>query len=151
MRTHSLKIQICFLLIILSNTLKANDNIDRIKGQIKDAESMQNLEYVTVALYHQIDSSLVTGTISDANSNFTLANIPSGDYLLKFTSLGYQEITKNNISITNTTKNVNIGELYLSATTETIDEVVVNTEKKAVEYHIDKILQFFCKKHLVSI
>ncbi|MBN2807813.1 MAG: TonB-dependent receptor [Prolixibacteraceae bacterium] len=109
-----------------------------VSGRIIDQASGQALEYVSVALYDNTDSSLVTGTISDASGAFALTQIAPGTYHLKITSIGYAAYHSAAITLSKAEKNENLGDIALSTTSSDIAEVFVSAEKSRIEYKIDK-------------
>ncbi len=125
-------------LISISTFVKADGLKGEIKGKIRDSETHHNIEYCSVALFDQTDSTLVTGTISDVEGFFSIPDLPYGRYFLKFTFIGYQEEIIANISISSEQTLVDVGDVQLDVLTENLDEVVITAEKTAIEYHIDK-------------
>jgi hypothetical protein len=84
------------LLILLNNTLFAQQITQTVRGTIIDADSKQSLEGVAVVL---LGNPLISAT-SDSKGNFKLLNIPVGRQGFQFTFLGYNARTVNNIEVT---------------------------------------------------
>lgn len=124
--------------VFLMIGIRANTSQGEITGRITDTETNQAIEYATITLYEQTDSSLITGTISNAEGVFVIRDVQAGNYFLKFTCLGFQEKTVPEIAVSTDQKVMDIGDIRLEALPENIGEVVVNAEKRAIEYHIDK-------------
>ncbi len=61
-----------------------------INGLVKDASTNEPLEYASVALYKVIDSSLVTGVITNQSGKFKLEKIDPGSYFIQTQFLGYE-------------------------------------------------------------
>ena len=53
-----------------------------IKGQLKDQQNMQALAFATVALRRTSDSTLITGTASNIDGEFSIESVPDGRYCL---------------------------------------------------------------------
>ena len=54
-----------------------------ISGQVIDSLSKEVVEFANIALYRQRDSSLVTGTMTDAQGNFKLEKLTPGRFYLE--------------------------------------------------------------------
>ena len=65
-----------------------------IKGKIYDQANHEPVMGVTVTV---VNTSL--GAVSDSNGNFTIPNIPSGYYNLRFSRMGYKIILKNRVLV----------------------------------------------------
>ena len=109
-----------------------------ISGKVIDASSNQALEYATIALLKSIDSTLVTGSVSDAKGAFKLGAAP-GKYLLKVQFMGYQTQFKENLVLKAEQAFVNLGTIALSpGAITTLDEVEIRAEKSRMEFSLDK-------------
>ncbi len=78
------------------------------------------VEYATVQMRDQKDSTRFFGTITDENGKFELT-VPHGDYSLRITFLGYQEYNQD---LTVSAK-TDLGKLEMSTSTVDLKEVVV--------------------------
>ncbi len=109
-----------------------------ITGKILEAGSKVPLEFATIAVYKEIDSSLVTGGIADNRGNFNVSPVPPGKYYIEIRFMGYENYHKDGLEITRNNSNVDLGVLHLSPVAENISEVTVTTQSKAIAYEIDK-------------
>ena len=113
-----------------------------IKGQLKDQQSMQAVAYATVALRRISDSTLITGTASNLDGEFSLESVPDGKYCLIISAIGYNRVTKN-IDLTN---NYNTGTILLQEKSVTLGEIVVVGERMKAKAEPDKTTYFMNKK-----
>jgi outer membrane receptor protein involved in Fe transport len=109
-----------------------------ISGRVLDAATSQPMEYVSVALFRAADSSLVTGTISSTDGLFKIEKIPAGDYYVKITFLGFENLQTGNINVNTKLLQNDLGDIKLSANTAQLSGVSVTAERSKVEYKIDK-------------
>ncbi len=109
-----------------------------IFGKVLDEKTGQTIEYATLGLYRQKDSSLVTGTISDNHGAFSIKELPMGMYYLEAGFLGYEKLRLNRIQINPQKPVVDVGTLKIHPNTLDIDAVEVVAESNQVEYKIDK-------------
>jgi len=109
-----------------------------ITGRILETGSKVPLEFATIAIYREIDSSLVTGGIADNRGDFTIGPLFPGKYYIEIRFMGYENFHKSNLVITRNATNVDLGVLHLSPVMENISEVTVTAQSKAIAYDIDK-------------
>jgi hypothetical protein len=113
-----------------------------IKGQLKDQQNLQAVAYATVALRRISDSTLITGTASNMDGEFSIESIPNGSYCIIISAIGYNLVTKN-IDLTN---NYNTGTILLQEKSVTLGEIVVVGERMKAKAEADKTTYFMNKK-----
>lgn len=127
-----------FLLLIFSPFFAfAQDNLNDpvfIRGKLVD-DQKNPIPFVTTALYQSSDSALVTGAMSDESGLFEIDTKP-GKYHLTISILSYEEQTIPNINVGN--QDINLGTLILKASTELLEEVIVQGEKSSMVLSLDK-------------
>lgn len=131
------------LLLILAVTMlhaqaPAKGGNGVIKGQVVESGKKQPMEYANVILMSQKDSSMVTGTITNSNGEFTLTDIPVGNYILQATFIGFKKFSIPTITVTKDTREMKIGVISLEPNAFETDEVNITGEKTDIEYQIDK-------------
>lgn len=139
-----------FLLVFLLfvNNILLNDKIlgampeeiapGNISGKILDQSSSTPMEYVTVVLFSVSDSSMVSGTITDADGKFTISGISFGDYYLEINFLGFEKKTIPQIVINRDNSKITLPDISLAPVSTALNEVNVTGEKAKIEYLIDK-------------
>jgi Outer membrane protein beta-barrel family/CarboxypepD_reg-like domain/TonB-dependent Receptor Plug Domain len=110
----------------------------QVKGMVFDQNSKLPIEYATIAFFNAIDSTLVTGTITDLNGNFNATKIAEGNYYIKVNFLGYEESHYSNLVIDNSKRRLDIGTIFLETSSQFLEEVVITNDRNPVEFHIDK-------------
>lgn len=63
-----------------------------VTGRIIDGSTTEYMPQVTVQLYELADTSFVYGTISDNEGWFTIKKVPAGEYLLRYSFMGYSTV-----------------------------------------------------------
>ena len=126
-----------------ANRVPANGNptvfkIGTIKGKIIEKGSNVGIEYASVALYNQRDSTVAAGVMADANGIFTLTELSPGSYYLEAKFIGYSRERKSGIRISKDKFNIDLGAIELAPATENIKEVTVVSKDKPIAYEIDK-------------
>ena len=109
-----------------------------ISGRVLDASTSQPMEYVSIALFRIADSTLVTGTISSPDGQFKLEKIASGDYYLRITFLGFENLQTGKINVNTKSLQNDLGDIKLATKTAELNGVSIVADKARVEYQIDK-------------
>ena len=123
-------------LIITTLSLAASAQQGTIRGRVVDARSGENIEYANIAVLKATDSSLVNGTVSEANGTFRLT-APNGRYLVRVTFIGYDTyFYPQPVALAD--KEVNLGKLQLRMSGTMMEAVEVTAERSMVEYQLDK-------------
>jgi len=109
-----------------------------VKGTISDSTTDGGIEYATVGLYRQSDSTLVNGIVTNPSGAFDLKGIPNGQYYLDVNFIGYVKKRVHNITITPQSAMVDMGHIPLHPNITQIDDVQIIAQSNRVEYKIDK-------------
>jgi outer membrane receptor protein involved in Fe transport len=107
-----------------------------ITGYIIDKDNNMPLQSATVQLLKQKDSSLVTGSETDASGKFTLSDVGAGRYKLIASFAGYKKAVMQGIVFTPQNPELTLDTIKMTSgiTTEEID---VTAEKPFVEFKPD--------------
>ena len=108
---------------ILSNAQKPDGNI---KGKLVDTLGKIAVADATISLMKSADSSLVTFTLSNQQGNFEIKGLAPGDYKLIISHQAYEPFTRV-VSITESRKQVDLGEVRFNKNIKTLGEVVVTS------------------------
>jgi outer membrane receptor for ferrienterochelin and colicins len=105
------------ILFLQSKSLSQNYSIG---GTITDTLD-QPLQYINVAI-----PGTTFGDASDENGKYEIANLPNGSYTIKYSAIGYQSVSKEDIIINN--KSLLISIVLREEVIES-DEVIVTSSK----------------------
>lgn len=108
-----------------------------LRGKVIDRSTSKGLEYATVMIYNQSDSSFVSGSITGANGEFDI-KVKPGTYFIKVQFVAYGTITLSDVQIQRTTQLRDLGSLFLSPDEALLSEVEVVAERSTVEMSLDK-------------
>ena len=118
------------LLILISNTLSAQNLTQTIRGTIVDEHTQMQLVGVLVEAY--IDSTK-SGAITDVDGKFKLKEMPIGRYVLIFSYLGYENTGVSQLEVTSTKETIlNIEMMEKVTTTATIIVRARNAKSKTI-------------------
>ena len=109
-----------------------------ISGTVIDKDLGTAVEYANIVIYSQVDSSIITGTITTEKGNFEIKDLPRGQYYLVVDFIGYNDVVIHNLVISNNQKTIQLPEIELIPAVQHLDGVEVVGEKSRIEYKIDK-------------
>ncbi|MFD2574114.1 TonB-dependent receptor domain-containing protein [Spirosoma soli] len=98
----------------------------------------QAVPFANIGVFRTSDSSSVTGGLTDEKGVFTITNLAPGVYYVLVQSLGYASKRLPRITITADNAAVNLGTVVLNETARQLDEVVVQGQRQAYEYSLDR-------------
>lgn len=131
--------RLCFLfvLVLMSFQLNAqNRPSGKIMGDIVDEISAAPLEFATISILAQQDSSVITGGITDIDGHFEI-EVPNGDYFVKVDFIGYKPLFKP-ATLSKEKRTVNLGAISMNSNAEVLAEVEVRAEKSQLMMSLDK-------------
>jgi outer membrane receptor protein involved in Fe transport/5-hydroxyisourate hydrolase-like protein (transthyretin family) len=130
-------IPILFLLLF-SLTVRSQSTTTTISGIIKDNKSKAVMPYVNIIVKHKPDQKFVTGTITDEEGRFKLAELAKGSYNIEFSLVGYlKKVQEVNIGTLSTF--LDLGEVYLSEDAQTLNTVnIVSQANEGLSDKMDK-------------
>lgn len=133
---HLLIIFCIIFLPITASSSPVNLNIGSISGTVMDKDFEEPIPYATISV-HDSTGTLISGTVSSAEGDFSLNNLVEGNYILKVQFMGFNTASRE-FTITSTQKHVDIGTLYLEASISELDDVTVVAESSTIEQRIDR-------------
>ncbi len=110
---------ICGLIFFSFSTVAQTYNIT---GTVIDAKDNSALIGVTIVASNTVDTTLKTGTVTDANGKFEIDGLNTGKYLVHLDYIGYKAVYQT-ISIAG--KNVDMGKLSMKTTDNELKGVTV--------------------------
>lgn len=106
-------------------------------GKIVDQDTGLPLDFATISLYGQQDSTLVAGNVSDSKGEFAI-KAPAGTYYAQIDFLAYERQSIDQIKATTGEKRVALGTISLKSAATALEEIVVVAEKSQMELSLDK-------------
>jgi outer membrane receptor protein involved in Fe transport len=111
-----------------------------LTGKITDSISGNVVEYATISLIQQADGKVINGATTNDKGFFKLTEIPNGTYNLLIYFIGYKTSKKENIIITPSSSQINLGNLTITNRQTSLKEVAIVAEQNLIEYKIDKMV-----------
>ncbi|HCN84818.1 MAG TPA: TonB-dependent receptor [Sphingobacteriaceae bacterium] len=133
-----MKTKLFAILLLLSVFSRANAQTEKgsISGKVID-ETNQPAMYATVSLHNSKDSTLVRGTISNLDGDYSLDNISAGSYFISVTMLGYDK-SRSAVQQLGAGAKISVATLKLKKLSNQLKEVSITVKKPLIENQIDK-------------
>ncbi len=123
--------------IFILTTWMHQGNAGNISGYVKDAE-LKPIASVTVLLLNAKDSSVVKMNATDQKGAYSFDGIPSGNYLISTSSIGYSKSFSKTVKVES--ESIKIPDLLLEKAGTQLENVTVTTKKPLVEVRADKMI-----------
>ena len=118
----NLKLKIILLGAFMLISLTGYSQTQVVKGKVLDAKAEYPLIGVTLAL---VNSDPVIGSVTDANGNFRIENVPVGRQFFVVQYVGYKPVTLSNVLVT-AGKEV-VLNIKMEESVEQLEEIVVTS------------------------
>jgi len=109
-----------------------------ISGALHDASTKEHVEYGNILLFKAKDSTMITGTITDAKGKFLFINVAAGNYYLRASFIGYEDIFFPGITISQRSADIKMGDLFIKPKMSGLEEVEIIAEKSLITNNLDK-------------
>lgn len=129
------KALITLFTILLSVTMHSQTT-GTVLGKVIDSKTKLQLDFVTVALIPTGSTTPINGCNTDEDGNFILTGIKKGDYILKFSFVGYLDDSRK-VSVLSNGK-TDIGIISLKPDNKLLKEIVVTEQRSQMTFDIDK-------------
>ncbi|MBK8713016.1 MAG: TonB-dependent receptor [Niastella sp.] len=131
----------CFILtgfLFMALPVMSQPGKTNISATVVDKISHQAIEFVTVVLLNQKDSTTVKAAITDKKGKFIITDILPGNYIMQYSYIGYSNSYAQHISVTGQQQNINLGMVDMSSDTKKLNEVVITSTKTTLNTAIDR-------------
>jgi hypothetical protein len=108
-----------------------------ISGSTKNQADKSDLPFVNLVVKKEKDSTFVTGTVSNEEGRFSLANIASGEYILELSYAGFQTKTQP-ILVGSLSPFLDLGTIELQPDSRQLQEVVLTSKEEELSNRMDK-------------
>ncbi len=133
-----------YLILLSFTNLIFAGTTGKLTGKVTDAANGEPLIGVNVII---LGTNL--GAATDLDGNYTLLNIPPGVYEVKFSSIGYNSVTIQNVKIiVDQTTNLN---MQLSSTSIEIDEIVVSASTPLVQKDLTSSISVMTRNEIEAL
>ncbi len=107
-----------------------------ISGRVMDSKLNEPLPYVNIVI-KDTQGKIITGGITSDDGTFKIEKIPEGTVNVEIQYIGYKKISQQVVIGKNNYK-VNLGDIKLEESTESLDEVTVVAEVSTIQQKVDR-------------
>ncbi|MEO6541974.1 MAG: TonB-dependent receptor [Ferruginibacter sp.] len=125
-------------LLFAGSSVFSQQGKTKLSGAVVDIVSKQPIESVTVVLLTGKDSTVIKGAITDKKGKFSIEEILPGNYLIRYSYIGYNNFTAQELKITEGQRNINLGIISLNSDAKKLNEVVIASTKATLNTSIDR-------------
>ncbi|MBC5838808.1 TonB-dependent receptor domain-containing protein [Flavobacterium muglaense] len=115
----------------------AQDKSVTVSGLIKGKTDNSALPYVNVVVKTEKDNAFVSGTVTDEEGRFSLSKIPSGNYFIVVSYLGYAT-KKQSLYVGKLSDYLDLKTIEIEEESTSLNEVVITTKVKEISDKMDK-------------
>ena len=112
------------LLLMYITQMYPQNGLGIITGKVLDKDSKAFIEYANIVLLSIKDSSVITGTVSNADGIFKLSGIEFGKYTLEVRFIAYKT-SKYDIEINPEKQIIDLGEIFIRPDAVKLNDVIV--------------------------
>lgn len=127
-----------FFTQIFSSRSFSQNTSGTISGIIVDKIGGLPIESADVTLINAGDSTVLKGTSADKDGKFSFNNIPFGKYNVRANFVGYSIMNVKGIILSAEKSAVTLEPIKLTSGTATTEEILVESEKSAMQFDGDK-------------
>ncbi|MGB3776557.1 MAG: TonB-dependent receptor, partial [Leeuwenhoekiella sp.] len=125
-----------FFVLISFSGLSAQNTIT-ITGKVVESTTQEILPFVTISIKNGATAALVTGTITDDTGRFSITDLPTGNYNVEISYIGFETVQRS-ISSTGINPIFDLGTVQLDGSAQTLGEVAITSTRATVDADLDK-------------
>jgi len=133
-------LKLIFTGFFLAVMLIASAQRGTVSGIVIDEFTGDRIPFATVSVLSQNTDELVTGAVSNDRGKFKVEKLEEGNYKLVVSFIGFESKTVEQLSVTSTKPNVNIGGVSIAPSSVELESVevrgVVNSSSKKIDRQI---------------
>ncbi len=109
-----------------------------VTGKVLDKTSGSPLEYVQVAVFSKVDSTLITGSLTDSTGSFVIKKVPYGSYFITAEFMGYNKSVIESINISPGNSQFVVDDIKLEVSANELGQVDVVSTTDAMSIKANK-------------
>ncbi|MDB5144079.1 MAG: Ferric enterobactin receptor precursor [Mucilaginibacter sp.] len=134
---------ILFLFLCFSLVLKAqpyNSPKGHISGRVIDSVTKQPVDYATISIFKDGNTSPINGVVTDPKGNFVITSLNPGVYSVAVNFIGYHKKSIDHLTIGDATPNISLGNIFIAPIQNQLKAVEIVGTAPVVENKIDKMV-----------
>ncbi len=129
------------LLLAISTTGAAFAQPAGVSGHVSGTlldEQGKPLMFATASLLNAKDSTLVKGAISNENGIYTFEHVKEGSYIVKVSTVGYQNAVSQPFTINQSSEEVDLPKITMQPANHSLNAVNITSAKPLIERKTDR-------------
>lgn len=118
--------------------LELADGTGALMGRVADEQTEEAILLANVLVYEAGTEELLTGTTTNERGMFVVKDLPYGNYDVEVSYLGYEDFKQEGIELSAEKRMGRIGQIFMGAGANNLDEIEVTAERAAVEFGLDR-------------
>ena len=110
-----------------------------LSGSLQD-QKQETIPFATVAVMKLPDSTVVTGTTTEMDGSFEMQTPQKGEYLLRFSAIGFESAYTSPFDISAPDFKKNFGTVVMKTAVTSLDEVMIKTWRPRVKVESGKMV-----------
>ncbi len=130
---------VCFLCLLIMHTrITAQVTKSVIKGSLKDSITAKPVGYATVGLYKATKpEKAIKNVFSSSKGEYQFNGVDTGNYTIIISGSGYTEKFIRDITVANSTANIETGVAMLVIAPKELEGVTVSSSRKPLIIHLN--------------
>lgn len=109
-----------------------------ISGIVIEKASNKPLEFATVIVKNNFDSTLFQGTVTGKKGEFSFASVAFGSYRITYSFIGFEKVETPVLVLNAKQIKLDLGKLYISESTAVLGEISVTAQRSTFVNSIDR-------------
>src|SRR5450759_519366 len=126
------------VLLSVLNLMAQKQGSGNVSGIIIEKSSNKPLEFATVLIRSNTDSTFNQGTVTGKKGEFTFNNLVFGEYKLIYSFIGFEKVETPVFYLNADRIKYNLGKLYISESTAMLGDVSVTAQRSTFVNSIDR-------------
>lgn len=111
----------------------------KITGSVTDSLTAEPVAYSTISLINQASGKVTDGTMANDKGEFTLTQLPAGEYTVLISFVGYEDKRIRDIKLEKG-KTAELGNILLPVNSHILEEVKITGVKALIEEKVDRLV-----------
>ena len=118
------------------NQSRTADGKTKIVGLILDQNTQLPMEFATISILSAIDSSIITGGLSELDGTFELM-VPAGEYIIKTEFISYKSYI-NQLLVIGNEPQMDLGNIIMNQESAILKDIEIIGERSETTFALDK-------------
>jgi ferric enterobactin receptor len=128
---------VLLLLIVSLQVFSQQNKNGKITGKVLNSGNKQPVEYAAIVIMDAVTGKTVNGGVADNKGIFNITGLSTGRFKVMIDFIGFEKKTFDSVIIAG---NYNMGTVYLTLTSKSLNEVVITSKAPVIENRVDRVV-----------